>query len=137
LEKTSLGRQNVKLLGLGLLTLLVGCDDYVFGEARDADAVPVDTDWEAHEAFCSDAPLINYANFGAGFMVENCQPCHGTGSPNRYGAPEHVTFDTEEDCVFWQDRIIARSVGENVTMPPQGGVEEDDRYRLEVWMLCE
>lgn len=86
--------------------------------------------------FCKDAPTVNYDNFGHGFMTENCQGCHASTAPNRYGAPEDVAFDSVEDCWRWRERILARSVGEDASMPPNGGVSEDDRTRLSWWMIC-
>jgi uncharacterized membrane protein len=85
---------------------------------------------------CVDAPTVTWANFGAGFITQHCQACHATSTPDRHGAPETVIFDTEEQVWAQADRILARAVGESPTMPPQGGVSEDDLYLLEVWLNC-
>jgi uncharacterized membrane protein len=85
---------------------------------------------------CKEVPLVNYDNFGQGFMTENCQGCHATTTPNRYGAPEEVFFDSVEDCWRWKERILTRSLGEEATMPPNGGVDADDRTRLGWWLIC-
>ena len=85
---------------------------------------------------CVDAPVLTWNNFGQGFLIENCQTCHASTSPNRYGAPAGVTFDTRDQALQWEDRILARATGEAPSMPPGGGVSEDDRYRLEVWLTC-
>jgi uncharacterized membrane protein len=88
-------------------------------------------------AICADAPVVTWDNFGAGFMTQHCQACHASTAPDRHGAPAEVVFDTEEDAWAWADRVLARAIGEGeATMPPQGGVSEDDRYLLEVWLTC-
>lgn len=86
--------------------------------------------------FCGTAPVVTYANFGEGFMTQNCQSCHASTASNRNGAPDQVVFDTLDDVLGQADRILARSVGDDATMPPSGGVSEDDRYLLEVWLTC-
>jgi uncharacterized membrane protein len=91
---------------------------------------------ETAARLCEDAPVVTWDNFGAGFVTQSCQSCHASTTPDRHGAPEDVVFDTEEDVWAWSDRILVRSIGEEPTMPPQGGVSEDDRYLLEVWLTC-
>lgn len=88
------------------------------------------------ERLCEGAPVITWETFGRGFTTENCQSCHASTAPNRYGAPPGVTFDTHDDVVMWKDRMIVRATGDAPTMPPGGGVSADDRYRLEVWLRC-
>jgi uncharacterized membrane protein len=85
---------------------------------------------------CADLPVLTWDNFGQGFLIENCQACHASSSPNRNGAPEDVTFDTEEQALAWADAILATAGGEAPRMPPEGGVSDDDRQRLEIWLNC-
>ena len=80
--------------------------------------------------------MVTYANFGRSFMTENCQGCHASTTADRYDAPETVIFDTVEDCWGFKERILARSTGDAPSMPPSGGVFEDDRTLLEVWLRC-
>jgi hypothetical protein len=47
-----------------------------------------------------------------------------------------VFFDTVEDAWEWSDRILDRATGESPTMPPLGGVSEDERQKLAWWLLC-
>lgn len=85
---------------------------------------------------CADAPVVTHANFGEGFLLENCQPCHASTTANRYGAPEDVYFDTLEAVLGHAERIVERSTGENADMPPSGGVSAEDRRRVQIWLTC-
>lgn len=109
-----------------------GCppDDGAAADPEDT-AVPSDL-----PAICVDAPVTTYANFGRGFLTQHCEVCHAATTNDRHDAPETVTFDTEEEAWAQADRILARAAGDAPTMPPQGGVTDDDRYLLEVWLSC-
>ena len=98
-------------------------------------AQPQETD-DSTSSFCADAPVVDYNNFGRGFMTESCQGCHASTTPDRQGAPESVVFDSVEEVWRWDERILARAGSEQPDMPPQGGVEADDRSRLRWWLLC-
>jgi uncharacterized membrane protein len=53
--------------------------------------------------------------------------------------PAGVVFDTREQALALADRILARTApadGGEPTMPPVGGVTDDDRERLVVWLDC-
>lgn len=89
-----------------------------------------------NSGLCATAPVTTWDNFGAGFVAQSCDTCHSATTLDRHGAPPDVTFDTEEEVWEWSDRILERTTGETPTMPPQGGVSDDDRYRLEVWLTC-
>ena len=41
-----------------------------------------------------------------------------------------------EETWFWSSRILARAASEDPTMPPEGGVDADDRQRLTWWLEC-
>jgi hypothetical protein len=87
---------------------------------------------------CTDAPIVTWDNFGAGFLNESCDSCHAstvTGAA-RNGAPEAVSFDTKEEAWAWSDAILRMATGENPQMPPEGGPSEDDRVRLFWWLGC-
>jgi uncharacterized membrane protein len=86
---------------------------------------------------CATAPIATWDNFGAGFMTGACQTCHASTTANRNGAPVEITFDTEAEAWALADRILARATGPEPTMPPAGGVSDDDRYLLEVWLTCD
>lgn len=91
---------------------------------------------ETGDPFCAEAPTVTWASFGRGFLIESCQGCHASTAPDRHGAPPAVSFDSVEDAWIHADRILARASGESPTMPPNGGVAEDDLRRLEWWLRC-
>lgn len=79
-------------------------------------------------------PGTTWEGFGQGFFVEYCQGCHASTAPDRFGAPADVTFDDEADVTTWRDRALARLQAD--TMPPGGGVPEDDLARITAWLAC-
>ena len=85
---------------------------------------------------CADAPVVDWDNFGQGFLLMACQGCHASTTPDRYGAPEDVTFDTVEQAWAQANDILRVATSETPTMPPRGGVEDDDRTRLRWWLEC-
>lgn len=109
-----------------MTALLVGCDDE-----------PTGTD--TADPFCDEAPLpVTWDNFGRSFLTERCQPCHASTrvDADRQGAPEEITFDTEEQAWMLAPRILGAALGDEATMPPRGGLDDNDRYLLEVWLTC-
>jgi uncharacterized membrane protein len=84
---------------------------------------------------CEGEPVVAYNNFGHGFLLTYCQGCHAGSAPERYGAPEAVTFDSVEEAWSWSDRILARTV-EAGGMPPAGGVSAEELLLLESWLTC-
>jgi len=84
---------------------------------------------------CAEVPITTWDNFGAGFITQNCQACHATDAPDRYGAPVEVVFDTEDDALAWAPRILSRVV-DLADMPPQGGLTADDRELVTYWLQC-
>ncbi len=117
-----------------VLTCLLGCDpEPTTGD----DPVDSGSDTAAEPSnLCADAPITTWDNFGSGFMTQHCQACHAFTSIERNGAPEEVTFDTEAQVADLADRILARATARPPTMPPAGGVSDDDRFRLEAWLTC-
>lgn len=82
----------------------------------------------------SGAPSPTWASWGEPFFDTWCQPCHATDTPQRYGAPVGVSFDTEA-ATQQQASAIRSSVLEQGRMPVGGGLSEGDRARLAAW-LC-
>jgi len=102
-----------------------------------ADTSVVDTGAPVGSSYdlCADNPITTWENFGAGFVTQHCQACHASGAMERNGAPDEVVFDTEADVALWSQRVLARVVDDS-TMPPQGGVTDDERHLAEVWISC-
>lgn len=82
---------------------------------------------------CDNPP--SYEEWTEGFLKGKCQPCHAANSPNRYGAPENIFFDSEEASLYWISSI-ERTTLERETMPPSGGVTEDEKELLRRWIDC-
>ena len=125
---------------------LVGCKTFDAGEyAPDPGTAPgsiVDSDTGdlTDDPFgnidCDTAPLVNWANFGNGFMIQNCNGCHASTTPERYGAPELATFDTPEEVWTQKASVLYAAGGEDPRMPPSGGTTDIQRLKLAIWLEC-
>lgn len=76
---------------------------------------------------------LGWGSWAQGFFTGYCAPCHG--EVPAYGAPEDLRLDTEDEVRRWEDRVRER-VLQTQTMPPAGGVTEEDRALLEAWLDC-
>ena len=87
---------------------------------------------------CSRSPALTYDNFGHGLLNQYCNGCHSSILPDdaREGAPVGVDFNTYEGVLTWAERIQARGVSDDATMPPGGGPGEEDRAMLDEWITC-
>lgn len=85
---------------------------------------------------CVEAPVVTWETFGQGFVTERCQSCHATTAPERPGVPHGVHFDTEAQVRANAARVLQVATGDSPSMPPQGGVEAEDRERLRIWLTC-
>jgi uncharacterized membrane protein len=85
---------------------------------------------------CAGVPTLDWDNFGHGFLLQNCQGCHASTAVDRHYAPDDVTFDTVEQAWAHKDAILRAAAGDDPTMPPRGGVSDDDRTRLGWWLNC-
>ena len=124
-----------------LLLLLPGCGDGSRKDTGPATEADPSTEGDSGEIdfaslSCEEAPVVTYANFGQGFITHYCQGCHASSAPDRYEAPETVTFDTVEEIWAWKERILARAASEPATMPPAGGTSAEDRQKLRWWLEC-
>lgn len=84
---------------------------------------------------CATVPSVTWGNWAHGYFTTQCEGCHAVNTPNRYGAPPAVTFDSEADVVLRKERVYAR-VLVDATMPPAGGLTDDDRNLLEIYLSC-
>lgn len=83
---------------------------------------------------CAPDLEVTWDNWGRSFVTTHCQGCHADDTAERYGAPESVSFDSEADALS-RAAAIYRAVLREETMPPSGGLTEDERYLLDQW-LC-
>lgn len=88
--------------------------------------------------FCADQPVVTWANFGQGFILQECQGCHASTSPTRYGAPEDVHFDAAGEVWARRDDVLDRAAPAEGApdMPPSASTREEDRALLRVWLTC-
>lgn len=84
---------------------------------------------------CDTALEVTWSNWGEGFLLTHCSGCHARTNTDRRGAPEDVHFDTEEEALERAASIV-RVVLENQSMPPAGGILEDDLILLDAWLQC-
>jgi hypothetical protein len=87
---------------------------------------------------CPTDSVLTFEDFGGPFLYSWCTGCHSSDMPEgmRQSAPLDVDFDTLEDARAWADRIWARAGDHNVTMPPIGGPDEEERGMLGEWLAC-
>ena len=115
------------------LLALLACgapDETAVAPVETASTAPVTED------ACASVPVVTWDSFGKGFVTGSCQTCHASTSPNLHGAPEDVVFDTEADVLESAALVLEVATGDAPRMPPEGGVSEDDRARLEWWLTC-
>src|SRR5690606_4532806 len=91
---------------------------------------------ESTPACGEDVPLVSCETFTQGFLSTHCQGCHASTTPDRQGAPDGVTFDTEESAIALGEAIRRVAASDAPTMPPNGGPSAEDRHKLELWVTC-
>ena len=84
---------------------------------------------------CDTAIPVSWDGWAEGFFRTYCTSCHGADTTDRWGAPEGIDFDTEADVAQWAQSIEI-SVLEEGTMPPAGGVYDEDLILLETYLRC-
>ena len=130
-------------IGWPTLCVLIGCKTIEMGQYAPDPNYPPETLEDTGEVVdpnapidCNEVPTVNWVNFGKGFFVQNCQGCHFSEAPYRYGAPEEVIFDDVDDVWDQKGIVLATSAGDIPTMPPNGGTTVTDREMLEIWLTC-
>lgn len=90
------------------------------------------------ERACPPDSFLTYESFGGPFIYSYCSGCHSKDLPEgmRQDAPIGSDFDTLESTRAWADRIWARAADHNLTMPPIGGPDDDEREMLGEWLAC-
>ena len=107
--------------------------------AGESGEVDYEGPWESlDDRPCPPDNTIDGISFGAPFMLNWCNGCHGSGIPEaeRQGAPLGVDFDNLDDVREHADRIWARAGDGNDTMPPTPGPSEEERRMLGEWLAC-
>ena len=90
---------------------------------------------DSAQPVCDTALPVTWANWGEGFVLTHCSGCHAESAPDRHGAPEGFVFDTEEQ-VLQSAATLLRMVVEEESMPPAGGVRDEEMALLEAWLSC-
>lgn len=87
---------------------------------------------------CPPGSPLTWQSFGQGFLLDHCVGCHSSqlAEGQRAQATLGVDFDTQPGAQQWLQRIYARSADANDTMPPAGGVTEQQRQLLGDWLAC-
>lgn len=78
---------------------------------------------------------LRWANYGDIFFRDWCRSCHSANSPNRFGAPEEVNFDTLQE-VRDDAAAIDASVMDSRSMPWGGGITDAEREKLSAYLAC-
>ena len=102
-----------------LMLLMFSCDN----EQTDTSSV------------CSEAEQVEWNYWAKGFFDTYCRGCHSSEALNRFGAPEQINFDSEDE-VFAQADEIYSSVIIRQTMPKGGGLEPQLLESLAVYLQC-
>ena len=89
-------------------------------------------------AGCDRDPPLDYDSFGEGVMNKHCTGCHSSYLPDgqRYGAPLGVDLNTYQGVLTWAERIRDRTL-DLETMPPGGGLSEQDLLMIDEWLRCD
>ena len=121
----------VNRLGVGLLVLLVGCDDYVFGEARDPDYTATEA------AYADDWDGVKL------FFADHCDSCHpAVSEPDltaaieadlASGAGEWIVAGDPEASYVYQ-RIVP--LQDYSVMPPGDQLDTTEFSHMESWILA-
>ncbi len=83
----------------------------------------------------ADGAYPTWTSWGQPFFRSWCASCHAASTPQRFGAPEALTFDDEAE-VKAQIELIRQSVLVAATMPQGGGLSDEERAELERFLSC-
>ncbi len=108
------------------IALLGGCQQQ---ESTSAEDQPIGTCGQ-------DLPVLSWESFGQGFFEAYCQGCHSSNVSDRRGAPPGITFDSEDAALASSAAITSSTLSEAPTMPPGGGVPDDERALLTAYLRC-
>ena len=121
-----------------LISLLGACEGSASTPATSGESASDTETPAARQLDPCETTNATYATVGEPFMRTWCTPCHHselTGDDRPLGS-EGVNLDTYELVASHLDRVEARALGENPTMPPAGGPSPEDLERLAFWLEC-
>ena len=84
---------------------------------------------------CSEADQVEWNYWAKGFFDTYCRGCHSSEAIHRFGAPEQINFDSEDDVLSQADEIYS-SVVTRQTMPKGGGLEHKLVESLTLYLQC-
>ncbi|NCG21493.1 MAG: hypothetical protein GWP91_20975 [Rhodobacterales bacterium] len=121
-------------VSLLVLVALMGCDRVSWLGAKANKAGPVDT--ASAIDVCEDPP--DWEQTVGPILLQWCVGCHTShlAGPDRSGAPEGIDFDTYTGAVSHAAAIDRVAGGDDWTMPPSGGVTDEERGLLRQWVAC-
>lgn len=125
------------LFALALSVTLVGSSCVIEDSAEDDDGeepVPSTLD----ERPCPEDSFLTYEDFGEPFLLNWCTGCHSAAldEGERQGAPVGSNYETIALVRKNAARLWARAGDHNLTMPPVGGPESDERALFGEWLAC-
>ena len=125
---------------IAVVLILSACEDAGVTEAPGASMEPAAPSEETvtRQLDPCETTTASYETVGEPFMRTWCTPCHHTeldGADRPLGS-ESVNLDTYALVTQHLDRIEARALGENPTMPPGGGPSEEELERVAFWLEC-
>lgn len=87
---------------------------------------------------CPDDSFLTYEDFGEPFLLSWCTGCHSSSldEDERQGAPVGSNFETIAQVRKNAERLWARAGDHNITMPPVGGPEAEERELFGEWLAC-
>lgn len=99
------------------------------GKGEDTSVAPAACVQEADGAYPT------WGTFGEAFFLSYCRSCHSAETPQRFGAPDAINFDREDE-VMAQLAAVRRTVITDQSMPKGGGVPEAERAELARYLDC-
>ena len=109
-------------LCVALLVFLAACGD------------KVDPILEFDAGSAEDGEAVTYIEDVRPLLETHCLLCHSQSKQGfeRNGAPININFDTYDGILAWIDQASQRI--QSGTMPPTGGIPEDERMLFQRWV---
>lgn len=105
------------------------------GAADDTSSEALDDTAAGGDEDCETDFVLTWNAVGEPFFHTWCRSCHSADAPQRFGAPEGVDFDTEEQVRSQAAKIRTWTI-DMEAMPLGGGLSEDDILLLDLYLRC-